>query len=331
MRIGVLVNDIRDLDPGQTTVLLADAAVRRGHEVHVMDVHSLCLRPGGQVGARAHTIGANGLRRQVAAARGLRGTLALLEVTTCDALLIRTNPARDPQNGPAHDAALDLCAVARDAGVLVLNDPDGLRRAASKLYLRHVPEAFRPQTLVSRDPEELTAFLSGLDGRGVLKPLRGTWGRDVFVVEVAGGPNLRQMVDVVTRDGYAMAQAFIPEAGDGDMRVILMDGEILAVGGRSAAVRRVPGGADFRSNVHAGGEPRAATVSDPVRTLVAAIGPRLRADGIFLAGLDVIGTSVVEINVFSPGGVRDAQAFERRDFSGAVVEALERRLAVTPR
>ena len=71
-------------------------------------------------------------------------------------------------------------------------------------------------------------------------------------------------------------------------------------------------------------------MSDPVRAIVAGIRPRRRRDDIFLAGLDVIGASVVETNVFSPGGFRDAPAFERRDFAGAAIEAIERRLVVTP-
>ena len=54
--------------------------------------------------------------------------------------------------------------------------------------------------------------------------------------------------------------------------------------------------------------------------------PKLVQDGMFLVGLDIVGDKLMEINVFSPGGLGSAQKFEGVNFSRAVVQALERKV-----
>ena len=51
-----------------------------------------------------------------------------------------------------------------------------------------------------------------------------------------------------------VVQEFVHGAEQGDVRVTLIDGRVLQADGRVAAVGRVPGGSDFRSNLHAGGQ-----------------------------------------------------------------------------
>jgi len=46
---------------------------------------------------------------------------------------------------------------------------------------------------------------------------------------------------------------------------------------------------------------------------------------LFLVGLDVVGDKLMEINVFSPGGLGSAQKFTKINFCRYVIEALERK------
>jgi glutathione synthase len=46
----------------------------------------------------------------------------------------------------------------------------------------------------------------------------------------------------------------------------------------------------------------------------------------FLVGLDIVGDKLMEINVFSPGGLGSAQQFEGVNFSHAVIQSLERKV-----
>jgi glutathione synthase len=46
----------------------------------------------------------------------------------------------------------------------------------------------------------------------------------------------------------------------------------------------------------------------------------------FLVRLDIVGKKLMEINVFSPGGLEAAQDFEGVNFCHAVIDALERKV-----
>ena len=46
----------------------------------------------------------------------------------------------------------------------------------------------------------------------------------------------------------------------------------------------------------------------------------------FLAGIDIVGDKLMEVNVFSPGGLGSAGGFAGVDFAAAVVDALAGKL-----
>src|SRR4051812_6180365 len=98
------------------------------------------------------------------------------------------------------------------------------------------------------------------------------------------GRNLNQIVDAVTRAGYAIAQEFLPAAKDGDTRFFLMNGRPLVVNGKYCAFRRISAKGDVRSNLHAGGRLAKATVTDAMLELAEIVRPRVVADGMFLVG-----------------------------------------------
>ena len=54
--------------------------------------------------------------------------------------------------------------------------------------------------------------------------------------------------------------------------------------------------------------------------------PKLVQDGMFLVGLDIVGNKLMEINVFSPGGLGSAQSFEKVNFCTPVLDAIERKV-----
>jgi glutathione synthase len=54
--------------------------------------------------------------------------------------------------------------------------------------------------------------------------------------------------------------------------------------------------------------------------------PKIVADGMWMVGLDIVGDKLMEINVFSPGGLGSAQKFEGVNFSLAVLDDLERKV-----
>jgi len=323
VRLTILVNDLEGLETRQTTALLARSAALR-HEVFLCGVCDLSRTPDGAVVAAARrapydTTGSDWDDRVRSAPP------ELVELDGVDVLLMRTNPGRDHKPW-AHETAMCLAELLTERGVLVLNDPNGLRRASSKLYLSFLPPETSPATLVSRDRDALRDFVRESERRSVLKPLAGSRGQGVFVVKPKD-PNLNVILDLLTAEGFCVAQECAEGSEEGDTRAILIDGQLLEVDDRIAAVRRVPGRLEFRSNVHAGGKPAPAELTRNQLAVISAVGPRLAADGLFLTGLDLVGDKIVEVNVFSPGGLQDANTFAGVDYAAAVIRALEARLA----
>jgi glutathione synthase len=194
------------------------------------------------------------------------------------------------------------------------------------MYLALVPSEVRPRTLVTRDEEEIHRFVDEQQGNAILKPLSGYGGQDVFVVKPDDGPNLNQMIEAVKRTGFVMAQEYLPAAEDGDVRLILVDGEPLEVEGEFCCFRRVPAGDDLRSNMAAGGTPERFEMTDELMKVAEILRPRLVEDGMFFVGADVVGDKVLELNVFSPGGLGSPQVLTGVDFAPAVIEAMEKKV-----
>ena len=326
MRLFVLINDVNELESAKTTSKLIQKARLRGHQVFVTGVCDLSVAPDGRLIAQAKTAVAWRDQSLMMLADEIRTSSSQpVAIRGKDVVLMRTNPARDKARSWAHETAMALMRLARAHGTLVLNDPDGLELASSKLYLQYLPESVRPRTLISRNKEQVMDFISSLQGRAVLKPLAGTWGQDVFMIHSEQDKNLLQIMDVLMRQGFAIVQEFVPEAVDGDTRVVVMNGKILEAGGHPAAVRRIPGKKDFRSNIHAGGRAEPGIITPVIRDIVAEVGPQLVKDGLFLAGLDIIGNKIIEINVFSTGGIYPAEQFEGVDFTGMIIQEIENR------
>jgi glutathione synthase len=82
----------------------------------------------------------------------------------------------------------------------------------------------------------------------------------------------------------------------------------------------------MRSNIHAGGRLAQAEITSEHLQLAEIVRPKIVQDGMFLVGLDIVGNKLMEINVFSPGGLGSAQKFEKVNFSNAVIDALERKV-----
>jgi glutathione synthase len=330
MKLGIIVNDIRTEQAGYTTSRLAVAAINRGHEVWIMGAGDLAYDPDDIVRARGSRAPRSKYKTSETYLRDLQGRSAdvrRISVDDMDVLLLRNDPAADAVSRPwAASAGILFARIALRHGVIVLNDPNGLSKAMSKMYFQMFPEEVRPRTLITRERNEIKDFAREQGGNIVLKPLQGSGGQNVFLVRPDDVPNLNQMIDAVSRDGYVIAQEYLPAAAEGDMRLFLMNGQPLRHKGKYAAFRRVREGGDMRSNIHAGGKLRQAIVDDTVLRVAEIVRPKLVQDGMFLAGLDIVGDKLMEINVFSPGGLGSAQKFEGVNFSRVVIEALERKV-----
>ena len=325
MRLGIVVNVMDSSEKGATTYRMAADAVSAGHEVWLMSTGNLAYNPDDTVGAFARSVppGKYTSEKFLNVFNSDKATNKWITLDDLDVLLLRNNPS--VQKAWAQSAAIHFGRLAMRHGVIVLNDPNGLSKAMNKLYLQTFPEPVRPRTLVTRSLSRIEKFLEE-EGTVILKPLQGSGGAGVFILRDNEEQNLEDIFDSVSRDGYVIAQEYLPAAAEGDTRLFLMNGVPLQYKGKYAAFRRIRTGDDIRSNIHAGGRLRRAELNDTMFQLAEMVRPRLVEDGMFLVGLDIVGDKLMEINVFSPGGFGSAQMFEKVNFTHAVLEALERKV-----
>ena len=204
---------------------------------------------------------------------------------------------------------------------LVVNDPRGLREVDEKMFSLRYPDII-PPTLVSRSIAELLAFREKLGGEMVIKPLGGCGGEAVFHL-TAGDRNARALLELATdhETRYQVGQRYLPEIREGDKRIILVDGEPLG------AVLRVPRNDESRANFHVGGSALRVELTARDREICERIRPGLLKNGIVFAGIDVIGGWLIEVNVTSPTGIQEINALDGVALEGAVLDAVERRVA----
>lgn len=329
MKIGFVVNDVATEQAVYTTTRLAMTATNAGHEAWVMGMGDFGYEPDGTLTAWAR----GGADKKYRSAEVFLGDVQAPErakriaLNEFDVVMLRADPAGEEASW-ANNALVAFGQLMAKSGVLVVNDPSSLANALSKAYFQHFPEVVRPRTLISRDKDRIEAFVEELGGKAVLKPLQGSGGSGVFLIDGKGPGNLSQIVEAINRDGYVVAQEYLPAAKDGDVRMFVMNGEPLQIDGTYAAFRRRPAEKDVRSNISAGGSIEKASVTDEMLRLVEAVRPKLVADGMFLVGLDIVGDKLMEVNVFSPGGLGSAEQLYGADFTTIVIADLERKVAM---
>ena len=236
-----------------------------------------------------------------------------IAASACSAIFIRTDPPFDE----AYLTATWLLSFAEREGVRIVNSPRGIRSANEKLYALEFPELC-PETIISNSKREILQFLSkSQSGRAIAKPLDGHGGFGVLLLE-EGDSNCKAIVDVLTREDKEpiLVQQYLPEGVDGDKRLLMVDGKI------RGGVRRIPLADDHRGNVHVGGMVEACEIDEYDRHIEDVIGDRLRADGLYFVGIDVIGGKLIEINVTSPTLVQELRDLGGPDLAKEVIDSL---------
>lgn len=330
MRIGFVVNQPETEDPRFTTTELAMAAGRLGHEPWIMGVADFIYAQDGKVYGLAKKIAGEACESGntlVEILRDIDLPATKLALADLDVLMLRNDPSPDKKERPwAQTPGIMFGHLAVQQGVLVLNDPTHLATALNKIYFQHFPEQVRPETCISRDAREIKKFASSHGGKVVIKPLDGSGGESVFLLRSDDPANSNQMIEAVIRDGYCVAQAYLPAATEGDVRLFVMNGQALQHDGVYAAFRRVNKSGDMRSNMHTGGVSELTEVGETTLRLVELVRPKLVADGMFLAGLDIVEDKLMEINVFSPGGFWSLRNLTGVSFAEVVIHDIERKL-----
>jgi len=297
---------------GDTSYAIMLAAAARGHEVWTCQAGHLGLEHDDPIAEAQLTHVSEGASPADAFRTEARIPIPL---DAFGAVFMRTDPPVDIE----YLHATWLLDRARGK-TLIINDPRGLRDLNEHLAVLAFPE-LTPPTVVTRSAKRLREFLEEQGGAIVVKPVDGYAGLGVFLVR-AGDPNTSSLLETATRVGrsWTVAQRYLPQAQEGDKRILLLDGKPLG------AFLRVPPPGEARDNLHVGGTASACDLTSEDHAILRAVAPFLAQHGQVFVGLDVIGGRLTELNITSPTGIRHLDALAGGTSHAApIIEWIERK------
>ena len=330
-----VVNDVATEQEDYTTIRLARKGTARGFGVALVGLGDFIYDPKDEICAMATVGSAKGEAKDYDSDADYLAMLQGQEEKTRivasdqDLIMLRSDPADELEARPwAPSSALLFSQLATKSGAIVVNDPGRLTDAVNKTYFQHFPESVRPRTCITRETAEVERFVDDEGGRAVIKPLQGSGGQGVFIIDENNRQNLNQIIEAVTRDGYAIVQEYLPDAADGDIRMLTLNGKPLKVDGTYATLHRFSQTDDHRSNLSAGGGSKMIEPTADMLRVAELVRPKLVADGMYFCGLDLVGDKLMEINVDTPGGLNYMEDHCGVDFAGAILDDMARKVEV---
>ncbi len=234
----------------------------------------------------------------------------LIYLSEVDAVWVRTDPPFDRRY-----FYTTLMLDYLPAGTRVLNRPEGIRNWNEKLAALYFPD-FTPRTRVTADVDMIRSMAEEF-GRVTVKPIDGFGGKGIVFYDHGEDPS---KILEATHAGrhWVIAQEYLPAAVEGDKRVLLLNGKPLGV------ILRVHAEGVELNNMDAGGTANPTTLTAQDLEICAALERGLVEQGIFLAGIDIIGGQLIEVNVTSPTGLQEMSRFDQADYHHQIISAMEK-------
>lgn len=307
MKILSVMDPLEKLSLAQdTTVGFMNAAAARQHSLFTCTIHDLYL-DGNQTWAMVNQVHLP-QDNQVEVLN--RFAMSLKEF---DCVWMRKDP-------PVDQSFLHTSYLLDFAQTWVINPPSLLRNFNEKLYALQFIE-HTPHTRVASSPQLIMKWLQEANEPLIVKPLDGYGGLGVCLLK-ADDRNARVTLELLTEEGKkrVVVQRYLPAARKGDHRVLVVNGQVVG------AILRTPQEDDHRGNIHVGGKVTHLPLNEEELKLCQKVAQRLKADGIFFAGLDLIGGMITEINITSPTGIREYEALTGISVGELFVKAIEEEL-----
>jgi len=287
-----------------SSIALTEAAMTRGFSVWFCTQGDLLYRSG-DVTVRAREVSRDGENWVIAP------DYATDPLSAYDYALIRKDPPYDMTYVTMLHQLKSSTKTTR-----IVNDPIALLDFTEKVPTGDL-FGYMPPFIITQRDADVRDFVAEF-GKVVLKPLYNGGGVGVVLAdpEDANFESLLELFVTGVR-GPFLAQRYLPEVREGDRRVILMHGELVG------AINRVPGTADFRSNLRVGGVAEAVTLDAHALEICDAVGAEMKRQNIVFAGLDLIGDYLTEVNITSPTGIRQLQTLGNLDAADAFWRGFE--------
>ena len=302
------------MDPLETVVMEKDTsfilmweAHRRGHQVFFLTDGGMTFQ-NGQLNFQTVEV----IPEKNSGNPFPRRKPAPLNESQVDALFIRSDPPFDSQY------LLNTWLLDRlSHGIPMINHPSGIRTVNEKIWATRF-KSIVPRTLIGRNRQDILNFFKE-EKDVIVKPTDGFGGSSVFHVHQED-KNARVILETMTMrwTKEIIVQQYIPEAQNGDKRILLLNGDPLG------AVLRLHAQDDHRNNFFAGGKSLPTTINQRDQEIIAILKPELQKLGLYFVGIDVIGGHLIEVNVTSPTCLQEMNQLYKQNLETEVIDFAEK-------
>lgn len=181
-----------------------------------------------------------------------------------------------------------------DKTTFIMNSPKAIREKNEKLYINEF-QGIIPDNIVCANEKIIKEFLFEKK-EIIIKPTNRCFGSGVFYLN-STDKNINAILQSATNNytTEVMVQEYLSKIQEGDKRLIYVCGKIF-----DYCVKKIATNNDFKFNEHNKDTLKFAQLSDEEKLIEQKVKDKFEADGIYLAGLDVIDGKIIEINITSP-------------------------------
>ncbi len=313
MKVGFIVDDLNSFNIAKdSTYMMMCSAEDKGWEIYVFYLSELFILNGDPRG-NAFTVK---IKKDKTPWYDVVSKKDDISLTNLDCIFMRKDPPFDME----FVYVTYMLDLAKKVGVLIVNNPQALRDFNEKVAISYHPK-YAPNTLITRSYSEINKFYNKYKDI-IVKPLDGMGGSSIFRIK-DGDKNKAVILETLTKHqtNYIMVQDYQEAISDGDKRLLIVKGNPI-----KHVVARIPSGSDNRGNLAAGATSEVREITDMEYKMAKKVGKKLKKQGVMLAGIDVIGDKLTEINITSPTCMREIYKATKINIASLLMQAVEEKI-----
>ncbi|MGD6858685.1 MAG: glutathione synthase [Enterobacteriaceae bacterium] len=311
MKLGIIMDSIKKINVNKDSsfsILLS--AQKKGFEIYYMEIQDLYLKNNC---AKSSAKLINLKKDNIEWFKFKKDKNIFLD--ELDVILIRKDP-------PFNEKFMYLTHILDRIkhNTLIINNPNSLRKFNEKIFASiFYPKT--PETLITCKKKLIFDFLKD-NKEIIIKPLNKMGGFSVFYLNV-NDINLNVILENMTNKEkkFCLVQKFIPSVFNGDKRIFIINGKAIKY-----CLSRIPSKGEIRANLSSGGKGKLEIINKNDKKIIKKITPVLIKNKIFIAGIDIIGNFLTEINITSPTCMQEIEKLSNFSISNYIIKEIKREI-----
>ncbi|MBH44669.1 MAG: glutathione synthase [Gammaproteobacteria bacterium] len=307
LNFGIIMDSIENINPKTDTTFSIVKELQKKAKIKYIHPNTLCLSKN-IITARTSELNVYKKNKNFYKLNKSRKT----NLNKLDCILFRTDPPVDEN----YIHTTFLLDIVEKKGTLVINSPQSLRDFNEKIIGLKFNKGNLP-TIISRNINEILKFIKQFK-KVVVKPLNMMAGKNIELLQY-NDSELKKKINKLTNNEikFVVVQKFLNVSKKGDKRIIIYNGNVC-----KKVITRFPPKNDFRANLRFGGKYKISNLAKEYLDHLDKVAIYLKAHRIFLAGVDMIGDCITEINITSPTGVQEIDRNTKINLSNKICREL---------